>query len=101
MEAQAQCYMCSKWEQDKCNGVFGRCAYQEANALEGVLQGEGPTPQWIEVWMDGGADSSACDGLTLTEKGRRELALTRDEKPGAEDFGDRMDREWAKRGEAI
>lgn len=73
--SNAECYMCANWDQDKCNGVFGRCCWQEEQAMEGVYQGGGPKPRWIECWMDGGADASRCDGFQITQAGQHELDI--------------------------
>lgn len=71
----ADCSMCSHWQMDHCRQIYGRCSWQEEQAMEGVYQGGGPRPQWIECWMAQDADASTCDGFEITDAGQRELDI--------------------------
>ena len=69
--------------------------------MEGVYRGGGPTPQWIECWMEQSTDASHCEGFQLTQKGRRELDIRNAEDAPNTIGRPVIDHEWAKKAVGI
>lgn len=101
MEPLAECFMCEEWQADKCRQNFGRCGYQEREAMAGAELAGNAKPRWIEVWMEAGEDASQCPGLGLTVQGGRELDIIRAEAGDKDCVGQPADnREWARKAAA-
>lgn len=97
----ADCAMCANWQQDYCKQTYGRCPWQEEQAMEGVHQGGGPKPEWIECWMKQDADASHCEGFQITVQGQRELDIINADSTPDPAGRPVVDREWAAKAVGV